>query len=168
MHKNDLRRASNVFTFDQKCQQTKIWWQKSFLFLIVCLTGSSSSRDFLFISVWKRIEQNAARGVTFMILKQLRELCFRTVCKRKREIRCRLFSYSVPYRITGGSVLQQFVLYSCVGFWCIVTVQPPSNSRRFCAIFSAKTRVERRSLHSRSEFSMGERKLLFTPSIGRE
>ena len=33
-------------------------------------------------------------------------------------------------------------------------------SRRFCAIFSAKTRVERRSPHSRSEFSMGERKLL--------
>ena len=49
-----------------------------------------------------------------------------------------------------------------------VTVQPLSNSRRFCAIFSAKTRVERRSPHSRSEFSMGERKLLFTPSIGRE
>ena len=42
------------------------------------------------------------------------------------------------------------------------------HSRRFCAIFSAKTRVERRSPHSRSEFSMGERKLLFTPSIGRE
>ena len=32
-----------------------------------------------------------------------------------------------------------------------VTVQTPSNSRRFCAIFSAKTRVERRSPHSRSE-----------------
>ena len=41
-----------------------------------------------------------------------------------------------------------------------VTVRPPSNSRRFLAILSAKTRVERRSPHSRSEFSMGERKLL--------
>ncbi len=41
-----------------------------------------------------------------------------------------------------------------------VTVQTPSKFEAFFADFSRKTRVERRSPHSRSEFSMGERKLL--------
>ena len=42
----------------------------------------------------------------------------------------------------------------------LVTVQPPSKLEAFFAGFSRKNRVERRSPHSRSEFSMGERKLL--------
>ena len=42
----------------------------------------------------------------------------------------------------------------------IVTVQTGSKLEAFFAAFSRKTRVERRSPHSRSEFSMGERKLL--------
>ncbi|MDO5485665.1 MAG: hypothetical protein Q4F51_05050, partial [Sarcina sp.] len=48
-----------------------------------------------------------------------------------------------------------------------VTVQTGSKLEAFFAAFSRKTRVERRSPHSRSEFSMGERKLLSRPSRGR-
>ena len=49
-----------------------------------------------------------------------------------------------------------------------VTVQTHLNSRCFCVVSNAKTRVKRRSPHSRSEFGMGERKLLSRPSRGRE
>ena len=104
MHKNDLRRASNVFTFDQKMPTDQNLMTKKFLVFDSLPDGKQFIPGFPFYLSVEKDRAKCRQGVTFMILKQLRELCFRTVCKRKREIRCRLFSYSVPYRITGGSV----------------------------------------------------------------